>query len=406
MRLITLGVGVAALLASSSAWAAPTGGGAGNKGDTGGKGGVGPQTSTQSGSAGSAEQSPTQIDTTEQALGGKSTLNPDLAGTAPAQEKAWEVAGTFEVHRLLESQYLDEGVGPFQTFNVLFVTARYDLTRSDSLAISGGGYQYFLADSGESGFRASDISLSYSHTFELPAKLRLRATGALTAPISYDSQLASNITSPSVTLALSRRFGDLLLQGNVRGIAFWDKYAEASSVGSSTNSAGGASSANGVDPGGQINPEWAAGGSVSAEYSMPFHRQLSIGAVLTDSYTWYYGGGDQAPAGTQYFGATQNPVTDNQPWQQTYGGEVFLRYLMPDLSGFKSDFTLAFANGDPSPRVSLRPPRRRRSPVPLLLRLVRGLLGAREAATEQRTAAGLTGGRSCGAIGTFSGSKG
>ncbi len=348
MRLITLGVGVAALLASTSSWAAPNGGGSGNKGDTGGKAGTGPDTSTVSGSSGSAEQSPTQIDTTQQALGGKSTLSPDLPGTAQAEPKPWEVSGTFEVHRLLESNYLDEGVGPFQTFNVLFVVGRYDLTAADSLSISGGGYQYFLADSGESGFRASDLSLSYSHTFELPWKLRLRATGSLTAPISYDSQLASNITTPSITLSLSRRFGDLLLQANVRGIAFWDRYAEASSSAASASTSSGASGDSSSTPGGQINQEWAAGGSVSAEYSMPFHRQLSVGAVLTDSYTWYYGGGDQPPADTTYFGSTTNPTTDNQPWQQSYGGEVFVRYLMPDLSGFKSDITVAFANGDPS----------------------------------------------------------
>ena len=42
------------------------------------------------------------------------------------------------------------------------------------------------------------------------------------------------------------------------------------------------------------------------------------------------------------------PNTDSQPWQQSYGGEIFVRYVMPDLSGFKSDLTVALANGDPS----------------------------------------------------------
>jgi hypothetical protein len=34
--------------------------------------------------------------------------------------------------------------------------------------------------------------------------------------------------------------------------------------------------------------------------------------------------------------------------QQSYGGEIFVRYVMPEVSGFKSDFTLALAQGDPS----------------------------------------------------------
>jgi hypothetical protein len=337
---MTMGVGVAALLVSTSAWAAPQGGSAGGKGETGGKGGPGPSSSTTSGAGGSAEQGG-NIDVSQQAVGGKSTQNPDVAGAQKTEQKPWEVSATFETHRLIRQSFVAEGLGSVKTFNVLFATAKYDITDNDVITLAGGAYQFFLADSTESGFRATDLSLSYTRYVDLPEKFRLRATGTLTAPVSFDSQLASNITTPSVSAALSRRFGDLLLQFNLRGSYFWDRYTSANCIGCSTNPQDSNSGS------GQPNPKWAAGGSFSAEYSMPFHRPLSLGAAISDSYVWYYDVG-QCPAGTQCFGATTNPTTDGQPFQQSYGGEVFVRYLIPDLSGFKSDLTLALANGDPT----------------------------------------------------------
>ena len=80
---------------------------------------------------------------------------------------------------------------------------------------------------------------------------------------------------------------------------------------------------------------------------MPFYRQFSVGAALTDSYVWYYNVG-APPAGTTFYGTTTNPVTDNSTFFQSYGGEIFARYILPNLSGFKSDITAALANGDPS----------------------------------------------------------
>ena len=100
--------------------------------------------------------------------------------------------------------------------------------------MSGGGYQYFLADSGESGFRSSDISLAYTHIFLLPEKFKLRASAGATIPISFDSQLASNITSPSLSVAISRKFGDLALEARISGRYFWDRYTSANCIGAST----------------------------------------------------------------------------------------------------------------------------------------------------------------------------
>jgi hypothetical protein len=346
MRFIAFGFGIAALLATTAASAT---GGVGGKGDTGGKGGVGPENSTAAGAAGTAE-SPSTLDTTQQAFGGKSTQNPDVSGSQRVEEKPWEIGATFETHRLLRQDYNLEGAGATKVFNVLFAVAKYAFTDYDTVLLSGGGYQYFLADSGESGFRASDLSLAYTRLFLLPAKFKLRATVGATVPISFDSQLASNITSPSASLSISRKFGDLAVEARISGRYFWDRYTSQNAIGA----------ANSGDESGSGSPnvKLVAGAAVSAEYNMPFYRPLSAGVALTDSYAWYYNVG-QCPAdsglgqamGTGSSGcpgATTNTVTDNLPWQQSYGGEVFVRYVMPDLSGFKSDITVVLANGDPS----------------------------------------------------------
>ncbi|HEY6463700.1 MAG TPA: hypothetical protein VIY73_26205, partial [Polyangiaceae bacterium] len=338
---------MAALLATSAASAA---GGVGGKGDTGGgKGGLGPSNSTTSGAAGTAE-APAELDTSGQAFGGRSTQNPDVTNNKKVEEKPWEVGATFETHRLLRQDYNLDGTGALKVFNVLYAVAKYSLTDYDTILLSGGGYQYFLADSGESGFRSTDLSLGYTHMFQLPARFRLRTAVGATIPISYDSQLASNITSPSVSVALSRKFGDLALEARITGRYFWDRYTTANAIGGSNN--------NDTSGSGQPNTEWSAGAAISAEYDMPFYRPLSAGVALVDSYVGFYNVG-QCPAdsglGQAYGGganscpgATTNKAIDNNPWQQSYGGEVFVRYVMPDLGGFKSDLTVALANGDPS----------------------------------------------------------
>jgi hypothetical protein len=346
MRFIAFGFGIAALLATTAASAT---GGVGGKGDTGNKGGTGPENSTNSGAAGTAE-APASLDTTQQQFGGKSTQNPDVAGGKKVEEKPWEIGATFETHRLIRQDYNPDGEGPLKVFNVLFAVAKYSFTDYDTVLLSGGGYQFFLADSGESGFRASDLSLAYTRLFLLPEKFKLRVSAGATIPISFDSQLASNITSPSISASISRKFGDLAIQASISGRYFWDRYTTANSIGAPSTGDGSAS--------GSTNTKFAAGASISAEYDMPFYRPLSVGVGVNDSYHWLYNVG-QCPAdsglGTSMGtgsngcpGATTNLSTDNLPWQQSYGGEVFARYVMPDLNGFKSDLTIALANGDPA----------------------------------------------------------
>jgi hypothetical protein len=321
MRLSILGFSAAALLVAGAASAE------GGKGDLGGKGGNGPSSGTTTPTTDTGQT----VDVTETS---QRRANPDVADTKPEQTKPWEVGATFETHRLLYQDDL-ESSAVNKVFNVYFFSARYDLTDNDRITAGWGVTQAFLADDGESGFRGTDITLAYTHTFRLPERVLLSVSPSTTIPISYYSQLASTITAPSLTAALSRRFGDLTLSFRVTGGAFIDKYAQSGSC-------------NAPDcAGGQENPKWHLGGSLSAEYSIPFHRPLSIGAALSDSYVWFYGGTGQ-PVSSAGMGAVQDSQFPNQPMLQSYGGEIFARYMLPTLAGFKTDISVALAQGDPS----------------------------------------------------------
>jgi hypothetical protein len=326
MRFIAFGFAAAALAIASTASAAGGGLGGGSKD-------LGPKPTPPSASGAGQAETPSEVDISSTQLARKESAQ----GAAGAEEtKPWEVGATFETHRLIRQEDLG-GAGSVKVFNVLYATAKYDITDKDRALISGGALQYFLADQSETGYRATDISLGYSRLIPLPQELNLRATATTTIPVSFYSQLASNITSPSLTLALSRRFGDLSVQASIVGGAFIDRYTTSAEMG-----------ANGSTPGAQPNPKWRAGAALTGEYSMPFHRPLSAGLALTDSYIWYYDVG-QCPSQSQCLGASSDPQFPNgQPMQQSYGGEIFVRYTLPELVGMKSDITLALANGDPS----------------------------------------------------------
>jgi hypothetical protein len=325
MRFSSIGVAVALLLAAGTASAA---GGTTTKGE-GGKGGAGPGGATTAGQGDVGATVTTETQTSRQGL------SPDKVAEERVQPKPWELGATWETHRLVRQEDIG-GAGASKLFNLLFFSARYDVTDRDRVSVSWGLYQRFLADNGETGFRGTDISLAYTRLIPLPERFTLRVTPSATIPVSFYSQLASNITSPGLALTLSRRFGDLNIDARISGGAFIDHYTTSGDA----------------NAGGAPNPKWRAGGSLTAEYSMPFLRALSVGASLIDSYYWFYN--PQNPAGNcqASVACQQGVVQDNQfsgqTMQQSYGGEVFVRYLMPTLMGFKSDATVALANGDPS----------------------------------------------------------
>jgi hypothetical protein len=241
---------------------------------------------------------------------------------------------SLETHRLLQANYLTEGVGKVQTFNVVGLEGYYFPTPDDRVRLEVAAFQYFLADSNESGFRADDAELEYAHVFHLPWHFDLRAYAGLTAPISFESQLASNITSPFVRLKLSRVFGGVLVYVTVSARDYIDRYSSMAPLDGSA--------------GGMPNLNWRFTGSLNAEYALPFFPPLSVGAGVVDRYALYYGVGS-CPANTMCYGATSDPQFGNsQPVQQSYGGSVFVRYILPHLSDFQSNVLLTLANGDPT----------------------------------------------------------
>jgi hypothetical protein len=347
---VSVGLGIAVLLAAAGASAA---GGVGGKGDTGGKGGIGPDTSTKSGAEGTASTPGSEVDITEVQFRNKSTLNPDEATEKRREEKPWEVAATYELHRLIRQE---DVAGALKVWQLLGVSAKYSFTAHDTVSAFGGATEGFIADQTETGVRANDISLQYAHVFDLPEKFKLRAAAGATLPISYYSQLASNITTPSISVGLSRKFGDLALSATVRGAYFWDKYSSSASLGDAA-----AGNTSGVGSG-QANTKYVLGGLLSAEYDLPFHRPLSFGLALSATDYWYYNVG-QCPLDANVGAATGMPNAGpsscpggtvdttfgtGQPMQQSYGGEIFARYVMPELMGFKSDLTVAFGNSNPN----------------------------------------------------------
>jgi hypothetical protein len=340
---------MAVLLASTAAFAAEPGPGSGasTKGETGGKGGFGP------GEVAPPTEEAPQTDLTLAAQPRKS-LNPDAVDVKKDIPKSWEILATWETHRLLEQQYTNPGS---KVGNLLTAGASYRLTEdNDILQLSGGITQGYFADVGETGVRAQDLRLSYTHLFHLPAKFMLSLTGSVSAPIGYYSQLASNITTPGVSVGLSRRFGDLTLSASIGGNYDWDRYTTAAGIGCGS---GGPTDANCDEGSGSTNQKWDVYGYLSADYSMPFHRQLSVGVSVSDNYFGYYNvgaapygaqgsGAGGSNAGNSFPGATTNPVVDNNPWQQGYGDQIYVGYVMPDLSGFRSNLTVALSNGGPS----------------------------------------------------------
>jgi hypothetical protein len=321
MRFLTVGFVMAGVIASAlAAGNAAAAGGVGGKGDTGGKGGNGPASGS---GAGQGEEGAAEDTSLVQ------QRNPDRRQVIE-EEKPWEVGASWELHRMIRQE--DVGPSDSKVFNVVFFSAHYDVTPKDRISAGWGLTQKYIADPGESGFRGTDVSIAYTHTQPLPRKFNLRGALSTTIPTSYSSQLQGDVTNPAATVGLSRRFGDLSLDFRLTGGAFIMKYKEAGSA-YAPGSAGAVP-----------NPRYRFGGALTGEYSMPFLRSLSVGAALIDSYVWFYDVGG-ATGSSSFQGTVNDAVYTNQPMLQSYGGEIFARYVLPTIYGFKSDFTASLASG-------------------------------------------------------------
>jgi hypothetical protein len=361
MRFSTVAMVLSALLTAGVANAAEGPKGAG---DTG-KGGGGPGGGAGSGnveSSGAGESAGTRSD------------NPDYTEGLTTAYKPWEVGVVFTTHRLIDQgdqqigmpdptgngQLGDpapvnpgSGNGINKQVNDYELYVRYDLTKNDRVGVRAYVFEYFLADQGESGVRFDDMVLSYQHTFQLPKRFRLQAGAWAILPTSFTSQLEGLVVGLRPTLSVDRRFGPVSVTLRTYDTAFIERYDSYAGSG-------------GYAPT-ELN---SLAFTSDIEMHMPFHEPLSVGVGAFVGYTWYNniqsGIGGNSPTCPSGSSGTANPACtsgnstkDNnglvrdgtfptQPIQETYGWEAYVRYLLPDLFGFKSDLTAAYSFGDPT----------------------------------------------------------
>jgi hypothetical protein len=233
---------------------------------------------------------------------------------APSEAKPWAVGLDYEFHHAFASQTLDAGAP--KTYQGLLLRGRVSVTRHDEIALAAGVLQAFLAYTGGSSVRAGDIALRYTHRFDLPGSFQLAASVSATAPTSYWSQLASNITVPGASLALSREFGDLALSLSAFGHYYWNRYPSESTPDTPNN------------PGtGMVNLSSSAGGMLSAAFAMPFLRGLSVGARFVGVSYWYDSpGSTSSTQAIGYPGGTFVGASAASAPQPEYGLDLHVTY--------------------------------------------------------------------------------
>lgn len=241
-------------------------------------------------------------------------------------QKSWSVGGVMETHRLIRQDDL-QGQARAKAINYLFLFAGYGITQYDRVMVRTGVFQRFIADEGESGVRMDDVEPMYTRIIPLPWSLTLRETLGVILPVSYESQRNDMIVTPRIITQLDRRFGTLNVTFKNSNAAWFHKYK--------------------ANAGGDALPYASFSWSLGAEYAMPFHESLSVGA---GAYTGVLLTNDPENANdpnVQRFGAVTDPQFGNrQPPQNSYGGEAFVRYILPEVKGMKSDFTVGYSNGD------------------------------------------------------------
>jgi hypothetical protein len=244
----------------------------------------------------------------------------------PPPKKAWTVGGVFETHRMIRQDDL-QGQARSRAMNFLYLFGGYGLSNYDRIQFRTGVFQRFIGDQGETGIRMDDFEPMYTRIIPLPWKLTARTSGSVILPTSYESQRADLYCAPRILTQLDRRFGTLNITFRNSNAVWLHKYK--------------------ASPGGDALPLFSISGSLNAEYAMPFHEQLSVGIIGFSGATFNHDPTNGDDPNVKRFGAVNDPQYGNtQPVQNSYGGEVYVRYILPEVTGVKSDFTIGYANGD------------------------------------------------------------
>jgi hypothetical protein len=254
--------------------------------------------------------------------------------------KIWSIAGGIESHVAIVQTEPDDGrTRGDKLYNFFFLRPQVYVTPTDRLRVDLGMYERFIADPNESGLRLADVAFRYDHYIPLftgpadaltPASppsrgVLLQIAASATAPTSYVSQLHGLITVPRLRVYLERAFLDQSLYVSLNG--FGEYYVERyrTSLGAGPN----ALSRYAVE--------------VTADYFVPFHKQLSFGVLAGSSWSYYYG--VDGVSSTQY-GTVADPQFKTQPVQQIYSAEVDATYSLPAVKGFHTTAALSYAVGD------------------------------------------------------------
>lgn len=248
--------------------------------------------------------------------------------------RMWGITGGFETHAVLvQTEPNDTRSRPEKLYNWFFITPGFFPSQYDAIRANFGVNQHFTADAGESGFRWTDFVLRYTRSIPVgteegisPTTAPLKgvlfdAEASVTAPASFRSQNRGIITVPRARLYATKAFLDrsLVVSASGFGEHYVNKYRTAA--------------------GGSPNPVWRTAAQLAADYWMPFHKPLSIGAVLDTSWIWYH---DVDTSGAQF--GTSAPQ-QGQPTRQNYGAEVHAGYVF-QIGDVNSAVQVAYALGD------------------------------------------------------------
>jgi hypothetical protein len=349
MRLISTTIALAALLSAGLVSWLSEGIASAAEGKEAGKGAASPPPGGESPGGGKAVEF---TDTRDRATDTTSTLS----------NKTWEVGAGFEYHRLVQGDYTG-GTRYDLNLNYYTLNGKWEPTPYDRVSVKWGLYQGYLVDMNEPRVRSDDILFTYTRRIPLPGAVTMRASLSLTAPVSYASQLGGLYTSPRLSVQADRKFGRYFsLDGRLAGSFYIQKYT----VGGFSYTGGGISEGDGValgknGGGGNPSTKGSLSMTLAADFAMPFHEPLSIGADGYVAWAWLYNPCGGTQTGSMHEGSfgymlpttTCNlpaiNATDKQPFRQLYGAEIYVRYALPNFKGFKSDVTLTWAPlGDPT----------------------------------------------------------
>jgi hypothetical protein len=238
-------------------------------------------------------------------------------------KKWWQLDAVWETHVMLLPYQLDhEGAGSAKLLNFGYLAARANVTKNNRLSARMGMSVYAITDQGESGVRASDLSVTYTRLQKLGAGFELRPSVSVLAPTGYHSWHDSGLyLGATAGLGGLYSYKILSVEARVFGSYYFQHYR--------------------TELGGNPNPIGSAGGSLAVNVEMPFWRMMSIGGAFYDEYEWLYMPQDPTRA------TTADATYSSQPWAQMYGVEGFVDMRFPYLKHVVLDLHLAYAVGDP-----------------------------------------------------------